>query len=156
MDITLTRHSYSPTETMGTIPLPDGVVLDTIEPPWIFDETHGSRPFESCIPDGVYDMIPVESEKHGKTWVLVNHKNLVFADQHAHGRYACMIHAANWARQLNGCIAPGVDRRIMGGANAVAGSRKAMDVLREVLNWGEKGHRLIIKPTPGAVLPCVF
>lgn len=48
-------------------------------------------------------------------------------------RYACLIHTANWARDLDGCIAPGTSIRYFGGGQAVADSRHALDRIDEIL-----------------------
>lgn len=104
--LVLERYCYS--ERMGTF----GRVLDlpfdcyTVEQPW-----RGNRPFESCVPEGVYRLVPVTSPRWGRTYALVNEQNRVFAahsDIERDGdRWACLLHAANKAVELAGCIAPG-------------------------------------------------
>lgn len=77
----------------------------TMEQPW----KQNSR-FISCIPSGLYEIEPINTPSHGDTGVLVNHDLNVFATQEEAqngGRYACLIHPANWSHQLQGCIALG-------------------------------------------------
>jgi len=79
----------------------------TIEQPW-----RDNRRFVSCIPAGEYDITPYKSPKYGDVVALVNPDLGVVAyeEQGAEtDRFACLIHAANWSHQLQGCIAPGVN-----------------------------------------------
>lgn len=77
----------------------------TVEQPW-----RDNKPFKSCVPVGHYTLVPFESEKYGSVVALENPELNVYANQSdaSEGdRYACLIHAANWSHQLQGCIAPG-------------------------------------------------
>lgn len=154
MDLFIYRHSYADTETMGKLALP-ARELQTIERPWIHDALAGSKPFESCVPDGIYDLVPHSSAKFGETWALVNPALKVYHYEEdiplgQHGRTTCLLHAANWVHQLLGCIAPGLARTIMKDQLSVTGSKDAMDLIRKTLGVGSRGHRLIIQPAMGA------
>ena len=77
----------------------------TVEQPW-----NDNKPFKSCVPVGDYDLIPFSSGRYGRTYALSNPELdvVVNMSEASKGqRYACLIHAANWASQLQGCIAPG-------------------------------------------------
>lgn len=132
--LVLERYCYS--ERMGTF----GRVLDlpfdvfTVEQPW-----RGNRPFESCVPEGVYQLVPVTSPRWGRTFALVNPANRVFAS-HADieqdgDRWACLLHAANRASELAGCIAPGEREGGLGSDWAVIRSgptlNKLLDYIRQ-------------------------
>src|SRR5690625_4068683 len=132
--LTLERYCYS--ERMGTF----GRVLDlpfdcvTVEPLWA-----GNAPFVSCVPEGVYQLVPVTSPRWGRTYALVNEQNRVFAS-HADierdgDRWACLLHAANTANQLAGCIAPGAREHAFDGEWAVTRSgvtlTKLLDHIRQ-------------------------
>jgi hypothetical protein len=109
-EIILIRHSYSPTETMGVMKLPDGTELHTIEPPWIPHAEAFSTPSRSCIPDGVYDLVPHNGRTWKDTWAMVNPELRVWhLPEHMNGpgRSACVIHLGNWVTDIIGCIAPG-------------------------------------------------
>lgn len=143
---------------MGVIDWPGGKQLNTIERPFIPDSEAGSKPFKSCVPDGVYELRPVESPRFGKTWALVNPALRVWQYAHARigpGRYAILFHAANWAAQLQGCIAPGFAREFMSYKGrmslAVTNSQRAMALIRDGLERQET-HRLFIRCTKGAAL----
>lgn len=154
MIIDLKRFQYSETETMGVLILPT-VTLYTIERPWVPVKSHkGGRPFHSCVPDGLYELLPFESDKYPETWVLQNK----IMDVHAYrgdvpdtgGRYTCVLHSGNYVRDIEGCISPGLSRVIMGKQNAVASSRDAMGLLRAAINGrSERQHFLQISPVDG-------
>ncbi len=77
----------------------------TMEQPW-----RQNRRFVSCVPVGTYNLISYDSPKYGETFALENEDNDVFVYENEAdegGRYACLFHSANWAHQLQGCIAPG-------------------------------------------------
>lgn len=123
--LTLERYCYS--DRMGVF----GRVLDlpfelhTVEQPW-----RGNKPFESCIPEGVYDLVPVESPRFGRTLALESRLMRVFATQadavQSGDRYACLLHAGNRAAELQGCIAPGLVESVAGHEWAVGDSRAAL------------------------------
>lgn len=111
--IVLERFCDHARETEGTPPLGclGEILIDgqhfcyTIEQPW-----RHNRRFVSCVPVGRYEVRAFTSPKYGEALVLVNPDLNVVAYHHEAGpddRYACLVHAANWSHQLQGCIAPG-------------------------------------------------
>ena len=154
MILKLHRFQYSETETMGYIELPSRPLF-TIERPWIKVDGHrGGLPYESCIPDGMYDLVPFDSERHTNTWAIVGHRYDVYLGQdevpESGGRFACLFHAGNWASDVQGCIAPGLSRVIMSDQNAVSSSGTAMNLLRDYINSRpDKSHFLEISPVDG-------
>lgn len=149
MDLTLIRDYYR-THTYGRIP---EFQIVTLERPWIPDREHGSRPEESCIPEGVYTLDPHSTDKYPDTWALVNHDNQVYhwpgERPDDKGRYACVFHSGAWVRHTLGCILPGMryaDLRDPEDGEvkpAVARSSDAMSLLRDALGSGS--HRLKIE-----------
>lgn len=92
--VTLQRINYGALDTLGSLVLPSGLVLSTIERPWK-DNASGI----SCIPEGEYLMTMVMSpHMHKLTYLL----------QSVPKRDCIRVHSANWAHQLRGCIAPGL------------------------------------------------
>lgn len=94
----------------------------TIERPWLLN-----KPFESCIPEGDYALNPYSSKKYPHVWQIAD----------VPGRTHILFHAANYAYQLAGCIAPGTAFRISAPsedreASAVWSSAKAC---REVFEY---------------------
>ena len=96
--LTLIRTSRTPEQTLGilTVHDPSGTVLyecRTVELPW-----RENQPNVSCIPDGIYQIRPRFSQKYGA------HLHLLDVPD----RSLILIHQANFARQLQGCIAVGL------------------------------------------------
>ena len=118
-EIVLQRWAYHPTATLGLIEFAD-LEFWSVERPWL-----DNQPNISCIPVGEYKLRWRESPKFGPTWQL----------EDVPGRTHILIHSANFAYQLQGCIALGTD--LMGDTIAVANSRKAMNLFEEVTEGGE-------------------
>jgi hypothetical protein len=146
--LTLTREPYKPDCTLGFLMVGD-TTLCTMERPWIPSPTcKGGLKGKSCVPKGTYQLVKHDSKKHPRTWALVNHELDVV---HYEGddndpdedRATCLIHPANFARQLEGCIAPGLSHTIVNGEHMVTSSAKAMEKIRELVPWTE--HTLEIR-----------
>jgi len=160
MIIRLKRFSYGEYETEGVFILGD-LVLATIEQPWTPNPNGaaGGKPFESCVPDGTYNLKPFKRPSGEEAFILTNPKLGVHYWPGDHelgvGRDLCLIHAGNWASSVQGCIAPGVRRSPMADRKtefpidqAVASSSKAMKRVREKLGTGQ--HILSIENDTGA------
>ncbi len=160
MLIKLERFSYSEDETEGVMILPSGRRFATIEQPWVPNPNGaiGGKPNHSCIPDGMYRLAPHESRSKGSVFIIFNPDLGVFKFPQDHekgkGRNVCYIHSANWAFQLEGCIAPGIARLPMKSGRrdavepAVTSSGAAMSILRAKLGQGQ--HLLSITSVTGA------
>lgn len=120
----------------------------SIEQPWN-DNARG----HSCVPVGTYELIPYMSSKHGATWQLhAPHCNVYGCGPvPAGGRSLVEIHSANWAAQLEGCIALGTDAHPMLDPvtdivePAVVNSRCAVSELTGLLGPMSTGHYLEIR-----------
>lgn len=118
----LERFAYLSDCVMGRL-LFAGQSVYTIERPWLLN-----KPFESCIPEGDYSLNPYSSTRYPNVWQVAN----------VPGRTHILIHAANYAHQLAGCIAPGTAHRISAPSDdreacAVWSSRKACQQVFEYL-----------------------
>lgn len=162
MIIKLKRFSYGEYETEGKLIIGDEIFA-TIEQPWTPNPNGapGGKPFESCVPDGMYRLLPFVRPKNDReVFILSNPDNGVYQWPRDHepgsGRDLCLIHRANWARQIQGCVAPGLKRQAMIDPNgeskyavqAVNQSGDAMDRIVELL--GERQHILSIENDTGA------
>jgi len=127
--------------------LNDDVYLHTLERPWIAG-LPGGMPFESCVPDGEYDLIPHERPNGDRVFALRNPDcGVYYTDQERagrDGRYLILIHSANWVEQVVGCIAPGLVRTIAENKRMVRSSRAAM---RRLMRG--KYTSLLIEPGTG-------
>lgn len=159
MNLSMVRFSYSPTETEGHL-FVAGDTLLTMEKPWVPDRQVGGKPFESCIPDGTYQLHPWVRGKNGQSCFIMNAPTLgVYmnaTDRPAGiGRYLCLIHTGNYVGDVVGCIAVGQARGILVNPRtktmerAVLGSIGALQRIRDYLSDG-KIHQLTIASVGGA------
>ncbi len=132
--------------TYGTLWVEGDFLGYTVELPWD-DNQKGS----SCVPDGSYKLYPWNSKKHGNVLVMANPELKVWVNETdipegEVGRSTCLIHSANYAHELRGCIAPGIDQmtnskgKIIGVSNSKMATRLLMSKLGD-----RKGHTLNIK-----------
>lgn len=162
MQLVLERFSYAPTETEGQLFVAN-YTFASLEPPWIPYKDLGGKPFASCVPDGTYALAPFKRVKDGSdSYVLINTALGVFPEEESmrgagEGRYACLIHAANFVFQLVGCIAPGMSRGILKNngsgsyERAVLSSNDAMRIIRGLVDPSEtRTYSLVIRPRSGA------
>jgi hypothetical protein len=126
----LDRKPTTPTYTEGFLTLPDSGLLATIERPWIDDGTPGGKPFASCIPAGVYDLIPHKRPDGAEVVALINPAlgvHYLQDDVPAQGgRYLILMHVGNWAHDVVGCIAPGAYHADSSQGRMVKSSGKSM------------------------------
>lgn len=152
----LVRDTKTATETLGNLTA-GPVVADTIEQP----DNHDT-PGHSCIPVGTYQLVEhVSARLHEddgttplRTWALVNPALGVThapSDPIPGGigyphRSECLIHPANYASQLEGCIAPGKSRtHILGnGGWMVTDSRATFKLIRAYLDAHPEDRTLTI------------
>lgn len=147
MLLSLYRTNATDEATCGTL-IVGGELLYTIEQPFR-DNQQG----HSCVPEGSYELIPYMSPKHGPTWQLHNPACNVWGRGPAPAgvRTFCEIHSANWAEQLEGCIALGLDDQpsfdpLTGRVEpAVEHSRDAVAHLLAFLGEMSPGHTLSIR-----------
>lgn len=146
MNLALHRSELTPLATSGTL-LAQGALFYTIEQPW-----RENLKGHSCVPVGLYELVPFQSPKHGATWQLHNPTLNIYGRGEVPdgGRSLCEIHSANWAEQLEGCIALGLDHQPMLDAltgkvePAIEGSRDAIAHLLALLGPLTEGHTLTI------------
>ena len=87
----LQRIDQTPAGTIGRFSLDGEFLCYSVELPW-----EGNQRNISCIPAGKYDLAWEQSPKFGRRL----HVNDVY------GRSHILIHAANFQRQIKGCIMP--------------------------------------------------
>lgn len=151
MTLTLVRHAYLPTLTLGRLYAGEHV-LATLERPWLPNPAGpGGLPRQSCIPDGTYRLQSHHSDRYPHVYALVNEALGVYYQERPigqqWGRTAILIHVGNRVRDVIGCIAVGLQHGELGGEPAVLSSVIAMDLLRTTL--GRSRHALTIRPTAG-------
>ena len=136
--VILTRFAFPPDATFGTLAVED-LKLVTVELPWL-----GNAPTISCVPSGEYRLEPHESTHYENAWALVGGSVAHYPERGAI-RSACLFHAANWARQLQGCIAPGSTiSHVQGelGVTSSGASLKRLDAILRRLTPEERVLRI--------------
>ena len=129
---TLTRYETGPEGTYGRLVTDNGYECYIMELPW--KDNHKD---ESCVMAGDYECKKVDSPRFGSVYGLKD----------ANNRTEVRIHAANWPRQLKGCLAPGRAVGLVMGTKGVMSSRDALNGLEADLDapgpflltikWGE-------------------
>ena len=140
MNLTLKRFMSTSDGTFGVLRYDDRKFY-TVEKPW-------DRNIQeiSCVPDGEYSLMPHQSNKYGDVLCLINReKGVTHFKEEDSKRYACLIHVANFAKDVKGCI--GLGDAYLG--DMVTNSRQAiLDFYNEVspneihnivVSWEEEG-----------------
>lgn len=146
MRLVLIRDTYTPNETLGTMTV-NGQLYQTMERPWIPGDQpgeDGGEPHMSCVPEGTYDLVLHNTIKHPRTFALVNDALDVVHNKTPGKRDNVLLHAANWARELEGCIAPGRERLESDSEWMVTESRACMRAILSFVPW-ETGHTIEIR-----------
>lgn len=140
MNLELLRDLSTPSETLGTLSV-NGRKWHSIERPWqpIADAPCGKKG-TSCVAPGTYRLEPHMSEQYRNVWALVSPSLWVYhwdADvpkpRRGLARTTVLIHVANWASELRGCIALGKTRAKDRGVWMVRNSADAVNELRMAL-----------------------
>jgi hypothetical protein len=117
--------------TVGELYLDDAFFCYTMEQPW-----NDNKPFKSCIPTGIYNLEKFKSKKYGNTFALYNEALGVTVEEKGFldltNRYAILLHPANWAYQLEGCIAPG--RKLIKDAGGKFMVTSSADTVKDLLS----------------------
>lgn len=125
----LSRYEGTPEHTRGILQVAGGgFECQTIEPPW-----KNNRPFESCIPAGNYICLPYTGDRWGPVYAMIG--GVVGLDKEKDTRWACLIHPANYAHQLEGCIALGNKTGQKNGHAAVWNSKDTLSSLKNFLQY---------------------
>jgi hypothetical protein len=128
-------------ETQGLLTF-KGQALCTIEQEWRPTDDHlGGTNFNSCVPDGEYTLRP-HTRPDGKHVVaLENHDLNVYYNQtdvpDSGGRYLILMHIANWAHNVVGCIGPGLSKADSAQGPMVTNSSAAMSSIMNYVNGHE-------------------
>ena len=147
------RFSYSKTEVESTVKLSDGTKFALVEQPWKKNPngTIGGLPWHSCVPDGMYQLIPWTSPSKGAVYLIYNPKLGVhkLPGHHDEGeeRDLCLWHVGNYSKDVEGCGAIGLKRATKW--HGVVSSRKALALLNEKLGR-DTTHILSIESIMGA------
>jgi len=107
-------------------------VLAGLERPWIENPTGtaGGKPYESCVPVGVYETRPHTRGDGAEVVALINPDLGVYYVEDdmpdEGGRFLILLHKANWVHQIVGCCCPGLYHADSAKGRMVSSSAKAM------------------------------
>jgi hypothetical protein len=151
VNLRLIRDYFGHDCTLGVLQVGDHE-FQTIERPWVpHISGRGGTKGVSCVPPGTYDLVLHNTEAHPNTFALVNPMLMVYhydedvpVGEVGLARTCVLIHAANFASELRGCIAPGLARGSDGPRRMVTSSRKAMTEIQGLVPWLRDEHSLEI------------
>tara|TARA_Y100000310_G_scaffold48044_1_gene44596 strand:- start:799 stop:1278 length:480 start_codon:yes stop_codon:yes gene_type:complete len=115
------------------------IKLHGLECPWL-----SNVPYKSCIPDGIWTLVPWESSRFGKVYTFVGAGISPWKRDGPDGRdwaarWGCHQHIANYARQLQGCMALGKSSSAKGdketGGPSVWSSRAAQEEWHSIMGY---------------------
>jgi hypothetical protein len=95
MEAVLTRFEQTSRQILGDLKFGD-YTWKTLELPW-----RDNKRMVSCIPTGIYNVVPRYSQKYGSHFEVKNVKD----------RTAILIHAGNFYNHTNGCILVGMQHK---------------------------------------------
>lgn len=134
--IYILRHTVGRKQSMGNLCVFDDNMTPifgchNIERGW-----QNNKRNVSCIPQGSYKIVLEHSPRFN---------TMLWEIKGVQDRSECKIHAANYARQLNGCIAPGYDRLDIDGDGwyDVGRSGDALEDFHKVM-YPDKEARLVV------------
>jgi len=137
MILILERNSHNQFGTFGKLRVASQTFY-TVEQDW-----EDNKPNVSCIPNGTYDFEHYISPKHGDSFILSNHEHNVGKYPGEAKRSSILMHKANLASQLRGCLAPGMGLGYYKEQWSVRSSTKALERIFTLLPPGEK-HQIVI------------
>jgi len=114
-------RDYRQKSTMGTVVLPSGRVIKSIERPWL-----GNQANISCYPEGVYLAKWIERSASGKY-------KRVWHIQNVPRRSGILWHVGNLVRHSRGCTLPGLRHGRLRGLPAVLSSGAGLNLMRREL-----------------------
>lgn len=138
MYLSLIRDTATPAYCMGILQA-GALEFQTIERPWL-DAPPGLGGHQglSCVPPGLYEMVKHDTPKHPQSFALVNPKLDVYhepgdvpPDRAPYARTAILIHVANTASELAGCVGLGMAR----GISSVSQSGIAFERFNLTVPW---------------------
>lgn len=162
MKIELVRFAYLDTCTLGWLTAGD-LRLATMEDRWSRDpdgpggQRREDGKHESCVPDGLYTLLPHVSAKYPQerhVWRAANPQLGVWNWPGdiplgiKYGRSAILIHGGNTDDDSLGCILVGRAHTLTGNRHRITDSQAALADLRAILGATET-HQLLIRPTTG-------
>jgi len=118
MSVKIHRSLQNEHGTFGILSFEGKPLCNTLELPW-----KQNKPRVSCIPEGIYNVVPHTGTLFKNVWRLEN----------VTGREAILIHYGNTVEDILGCILVGQSFSTLKGLPAVTHSRDTLDMLKQKL-----------------------
>jgi Family of unknown function (DUF5675) len=154
--LTLNRDYFTSYCTLGHLSDPMGRRWPTIERPWIPNSYSCGEKGKSCVGLGEYKLRRYTSDAFTSVYALsAPALGVCVTEQEVppHGkewfRTRVLIHPANWASELRGCIAPGKVRAK--GADGLWMVQRSRDAINEIRNVLGQSIDLVLNITSGGV-----
>jgi len=127
--LVLKRISQTAECTRGVLLAANEPICLTLENPWLNNE-----PNVSCIPDGEYEIGPVNSPHFGHVYEIKN----------VPGRSHILLHKGNIERDTEGCVLLGSSFGTLAMQPAVLGSKAAFDKFMRFMASNPKGRIKVV------------
>ena len=128
--LSIDRTAFGPNSTLSRIWSPD----PELEPFWGLERAWSdNRKSVSCIPTGIYTLVPWSSSKFGSVYTFVGGTVSPFASTAA--REYVHMHGANRWNQLLGCLVPGMSYAIRKSGDYTVGSSRI--ALGKFMAWAD-------------------
>lgn len=159
MHTALIRVAYLPDITLGRWRIGD-TLFHTLEEPWRPDpdgpggQRRETPHRESCIPDGIYDLLPHNGAVWQQVWRFVNPAIGVYSMPgdipagQKWGRSAILAHSGRSVDSILGCVIVGFGWTHGLGRIELTDSARALEHLRALLKVGTR-HSVSIRPSRG-------
>ena len=156
IQLQLNRDRFLPYAILGRLSDPQsGRAWDTIERPWVPSSIYlAGTKGQSCIPLGEYRVTKYTSDAHPGVFSLSNpmlgvyvQESQVPVAQRGIARTNVLIHPANWASELRGCIAHGKTRAM--GQDGYWMVQRSRDAFNELKNALSKSFDAVLIVTSG-------
>ena len=121
----------------------------TIEQPWKASRNSPAGvPYVSCVPTGSYELIPFDSPKYGRTFLIANAALGVvpLAEDRVNiwDRFLCIaFHRGSFARNFQGCIGAGENLSANAGEWMITNTRVTVNSILEKM-YADTTNRLVI------------
>ena len=135
MNILELKRSYLDNGTFGKLSHRGIPIMHTVERPWLSNQRS-----ISCIPAGVYKLKRYTSTNYPSAFYLEN-TDLGVSLRGKTQRTAILIHVANFVKDVEGCIGPGMELHPT--TWGVSQSRVAMGELNKLIKEGEEWELVI-------------
>ena len=135
MNILELKRAYLDIGVFGKLSHRGIPIMHTVERPWLSNQRS-----ISCIPAGVYRLKRYTSKNYPSAFYLEN-EDLGVSLQGNTQRTAILIHVGNFVKDVQGCIAPGLELHPT--TWGVSQSRLAMTELNKLIKEGEEWELVI-------------